>query len=268
MPGYKGMTSVRGPMTYSKDEIRSNYLANKKEILTVRSPKTSKISVAVWIDGTYERDERGFYKLDENNRLIYIPRSEEEMRKYENLVWASIGAEKGKKYKDREYIVRVENVQFDRTAEWLEAIARKEAEKRRKEMERRARLAIGIGAGFLAFAILMVILFMLMIRRKTLQEERLLREKELAAALKAKEEEEKEKEEFVAPPAAPPVEEEVAPPEVKEEVLPEVPPVEAVEEEEEPLESLAIDLAKTKPEVVARLLRTWIEEEEEVGVGG
>lgn len=240
MPGYKGMTSAKGPMTYSKDELRSNYLANKEEIMTIKSPEISKLSVAVWIDGIYERDASGFYKFDAKNHFVYTPRNKDEMKKYENLVWASIGAEKDKEYPGKEYIVQVENIQFDRTSEWLAALAQREAQKRRL-------LAMVAGAGFLAIAILVVIIFMFMARKKALAQEKLLREKELAALNALRERTPGERvEDFY------PIEE-------KGEIF----SSKAREGKDISIEELAREVAIKQPDAVANLFRTWLENDAE-----
>lgn len=244
MPGYKGMTSAKGPMTYSKDELRSNYLANKEEIMTVKSPEISKLSVAVWIDGTYERDASGYYKLDAKNHFIYTPRTKDEMQKYENLVWASIGAEKNKEYQGKEFIVQVENIQFDRTSEWLAILAQREAQKRRL-------LAMAAGAGFLALAILVALIFMFMVRRKTLAQEKLLREKELAALNALRERTMHERDE------------EFYPTEEGEKISP---PSRVTEGKDVSIEELAREVAITQPDAVANLFRTWIEKDVEEAV--
>ncbi|MBU0699694.1 hypothetical protein KKE26_00105, partial [bacterium] len=240
MPGYKGMTSAKGPMTYSKDELRSNYLANKEEIMTIKSPEISKLSVAVWIDGIYERDASGFYKFDAKNHFVYTPRNKDEMKKYENLVWASIGAEKDKEYPGKEYIVQVENIQFDRTSEWLAALAQREAQKRRL-------LAMAAGAGFLAIAILVVIIFMFMARKKALAQEKLLREKELAALNALRERTPSERgEDFY-------------PMEEKGEIF----SSKAREGKDISIEELAREVAIKQPDAVANLFRTWLENDAE-----
>jgi flagellar M-ring protein FliF len=243
MPGYKGMTSAKGPMTYSKDELRSNYLANKEEIMTVKSPEISKLSVAVWIDGIYERDESGFYRFDKTNHFVYTPRNKDEMKKYENLVWASIGAEKGKDYPGKEFIVQVENIQFDRTSEWLAALAQREAQKRRL-------LAMAAGAGFLALTIFVIIILMFMIRRKNLAQEKLLREKELAAlnALRGRTHHERD-EEYYPEKGGEEVEEGVG-----ERILPS-----KEEGKDISIEELAREVAINQPDAVANLFRTWLE---------
>jgi len=182
MPGYKAAISPVGPIEYKKDESRINYLADKEEIFKVRSPAISKISIAVVIDGIYERDEYGRLKLDENNKPIYRPRTEEEMKKYENLVWAAIGAEKGKIYPDREYIVQVENVQFDRTSEWIEEL-------RLEREEAQALIRIYIVAGILVLLLICGLIALMIHRRRVIAREEAKRIAELEAARRREEEE-------------------------------------------------------------------------------
>lgn len=131
IPGYKEIVKREGPVEYNKKESRINYYADKEEASIIKAPSISKISVAVFVDGKYELDEKGQIKRDKNGNPIYIPRTNDEMEKYKKLVWASIGAEQGKEYPEREYLVEVENVQFDRTAEWREQEIEK-AQKKRK----------------------------------------------------------------------------------------------------------------------------------------
>lgn len=182
MPGYKAVISPQGPVEYKKDEARINYLSDKEEIFKVRSPAISKISVAAVIDGIYERDKDGKLKLDKNNKPIYKPRSAEEMKKYENLVWGAVGAEKGKIYPDREYIVQVENVQFDRTQEWLEEL-RLEREKAQ------ALIRVYIIAGLLALLLICSLIALMIHRRRIITREEARRIAELEAARRREEEE-------------------------------------------------------------------------------
>lgn len=226
LPGYKGVTGPQGPMKYQKDERRTNYLADKEEIIHVKSPKISKISVAVFIDGTYEYDEKGRLKRDKNGKPIYHPRTEEEMLKYEALIRAAVGSQKGKVYEDREYVISAENVQFDRTQEWTYEQAMARVELQRK-------LASLFGLAALAIVVFGAIMFkVISIRRKMkieAEKRRLTEEREAAlAALKEK------------------GAEIMLPPEDRERLE---------------LEQSVAKIATEKPELVADLLRTWMAEE-------
>ncbi|MEW6607993.1 MAG: flagellar basal-body MS-ring/collar protein FliF, partial [bacterium] len=198
MPGYKGALTPEGPVEYKKDESRINYLADKEEVLTVKSPAISKISVAVVIDGIYERDKYGKLKLDKDNKLIYKPRTQPEMKKYENLVWGAIGAEKGKVYSDREYIVQVENVQFDRTNEWVEEL-------RTTKEESQALIRMYIMAGILVLLLIGGLIALMIHRRKVIAREEAAR----IAALEAARRKEIEEKEELAEEGITPFEEEI-----------------------------------------------------------
>ncbi len=148
IPGYKEIVKKEGPVEYGKKESRINYLADKEETNLVKAPSISKISVGVFVDGTYDLDEKGQIKRDKKGNVTYKARTNDEIEKYKKLVWAAIGAEKGKEYLEREYLVEVENVQFDRSQEWLEA-KREEKEKKKETIT-----TIGIGVAGLIFLII------------------------------------------------------------------------------------------------------------------
>lgn len=157
IPGYKEIVRREGPVEYNKKEARINYYADKEETNIIKAPSISKISVGVFVDGTYELDEKGQIKRDKKGNPIYIPRTNDEMEKFKKLVWAAIGAERGKEYPEREYLVEVENVQFDRSAEWLEQ-QREKAQKRREMIT-----TLGIGGAAIIFLILIgLIVFSIM----------------------------------------------------------------------------------------------------------
>jgi flagellar biosynthesis/type III secretory pathway M-ring protein FliF/YscJ len=104
------------------------------------------------------------------------------MKKYENLVWGAIGAEKGKIYPDREYIVQVENVQFDRTAEWIEEL-------RLQREEAQALIRIYIIAGVLVLLLICSLIALIIHRRRLIAREEARRIAELEAARRREEEE-------------------------------------------------------------------------------
>lgn len=224
IPGYKAVVRAKGPISYDRKERRTNYLADKEQILQIKAPYPTRISVAVFVDGTYERDEEGRIIFKEG-KPIYHPRTPEEMRKYEELVWAAIGSQKGKVYKDREYFVTVQNVQFDRTQEWLW-----EKRERAAALQRMIMTAAIGGLIFLLIAIFGFIHLKATIRRRREEEERRRRELEREAALR-----ELERRELELPPE---------------------------ERERRELEQRVIKIATEKPEVVADLIRTWMAEEE------
>ncbi len=177
MPEYKAATEGGGPTEYAKTDRRTNYLSDKKDVVEVKTPTISKISVGVFIDGTYEYDEKGKIKRDKAGSANYQPVTPPEMIKYENLVWAAIGAQKGKEYLDREYIVNVENVQFDRTSQW--------AEEKVEESAGFKNMLTSLGtAGAILLVVVIGIIMALAARRRrlTAEEENRRREEELARA--------------------------------------------------------------------------------------
>jgi flagellar M-ring protein FliF len=182
MPTYKAGAIPKGPIEYKKKERKTDYLADKSVTRRLRAPAPVKISVAALVDGTYEYDAKGKLKIDEKTGLpIYHPRSKEEMRKLENIIWASIGAEEGKEYPEKEYIVKLENVQFDRTAEWRAA----------REERRALLLALvsKIVTGIIVLVVLLgIILFLRSLWRHYLEEERRRREERRLAEARAAEE--------------------------------------------------------------------------------
>lgn len=185
IPAYKVLGVVEGPFVYAKDESRANYLADKKEMRMVKAPSISKISVAVFVDGRYERDEFGKLVKDEEGNPIYIPRTPAEMAKYREIVEAAIGYDKEKGHLEREYIVKLHNVQFDRTIEWAQ-------EMEEEARARRARIMAFVLGGIALFGIGLLIFGVLMAQRAKQEKERHRMEMERLAALLEIEEKKKE----------------------------------------------------------------------------
>ena len=166
IPGYKEMAKTGGPVDYNKSESRVNYYVDKEEMNIAKAPAISKISVAALIDGSYETDEKGKIKK-EKGKPVYHPRTDDEMEKYRKMIWAAIGAEKGREYIEREYIVEVENVQFDRTQEWLE----EEREKAAKQKELVTTIvAVAVGGGLLL--LLGIFIFSMVMAAKKREDEK------------------------------------------------------------------------------------------------
>ncbi len=100
VPGGRGGQASGQPAKRDKENQTFNYEINKV-IRHVSKPigEISKLSVAVLIDGTTQGDP-----------AEYQPRSEEEMKKYLDIVKSTIGYNR-----DRGDQVQVENIQFDRS---------------------------------------------------------------------------------------------------------------------------------------------------------
>ena len=223
LPQYQGVIEGKWPVTFDRDERRINYLADKDEILQIWSPVITKISVGVFVDGSYERDEYGELKKEEG-KPVYIPRTEEELRKYDRLVRAAIGSDKDREYKDREYIVKIENIQFDRTAEWkMEEAAKKLAKK-----EGLVGYAVLGGIGLL---ILIIFLSGFLAKKKGAKERELVHQREMEKITAMREMEEAK----------------------SLKLSPE-------EQRRLDLEREVIEKARQRPEIVANLVKTWLAE--------
>jgi flagellar M-ring protein FliF len=227
-PGYKEASDKYGK--YEKEEKIKNYEISEQKSEIKRAPyKIKKISVAVWVDGIWKKvyDEKGNLVLNKDMTIKreYIPRSPEELKKYEEIVKGAIGYDPA-----RGDLVVVKNVQFD----WSEKWHKEDLEVLRK-MQLRKTL---IWTLITLFALFLGTLFYRAISREIARRRRI-REEELAmqqqmmreAALKAAEEEGVE--------------------------------VELSLEEKARLEMQqnAINLARERPEDVAALIRTWLAEE-------
>lgn len=225
-PGYK--EAANRYAKYSKDEDIRNYEIGEQRSQTKKAPYTIKrISIAVWVDGTWRKvyNERG--ELVFTNRSIkreYIPRTEEEMQKFTDIVKGAVGysAARGDQ-------VVVRNVQFDRTKEF-------EAEDLRewRRIQTRRMVLFSLVGLLVIFLLTLVIRFIQKEaeRRRRLAEEEAARRAE-AMRLAALAEAEKEGLE---------------------------PQLSLEERARLEMEENARTLAKEHPEDVAKLLRTWMNE--------
>jgi len=224
LPNYKAVMESEGPVKYQRSEDRTNYSLDKTFVTSSFDPEVTKIAVAVFIDGTYEIDSTGNYRFDKSGNPIYNIRTREEMRKFEDLVRAAIG-EAGDD-PDKKYVIKVDNIQFDRREEFIRIKAQIA---RKKFLEQFSIIAIFA----VVFLILGIILIKEMQRRRKLREAELSRQKALEreSALRALEEKSLE--------------------------------VQLSLEEKEKLEikQNAEKIAKQKPALVANLIRTWLIEE-------
>jgi flagellar M-ring protein FliF len=227
-PGYK--EAMEEGTKYEKNESVINYEISQQVSQINSAPyKIVRISTAVWVDGTWKKlfDESGSPLLTEEGGIKreYIARTEDEMRRIEEIVKGAIGYNAVRRDK-----VVVQNIQFDRTEEFeLEDAYLKRREQMRKTL---------LSALIALFAIFIVTLAYRAIarevaRRKRLREEELARQQQLMreAALKSAEAEGVEVE--LSP-------EERARLEMQENVM---------------------NIAREHPEEVAKLIRTWLAEE-------
>jgi flagellar M-ring protein FliF len=227
-PGYK--EAMDEGTNYDKSEKVKNYEISQQVSKIDSAPyRIVRISAAVWVDGTWKKqyDENGNPLLTEEGGIQreYLPRTPEEMRKFEDIVKGAIGYNPLRK--DR---IVVQNIMFDRTDEF----SVEDAYLKRREQMRKTLLSALIAL----FAIFIVTLAYRaiareMARRKRLREEELARQQQLMreAALRSAEAEGVEVE--LSP-------EERARLEMQENVM---------------------NIAREHPEEVAKLIRTWLAEE-------
>lgn len=215
--------------TYQKNEEIVNYELSKEKVNQKNQPyDINRVSVAVAVDGIWEVELKdGEPVLDERGRVKrkFTPPDEEELRRIEEWVKRAIG------YNPiRGDSVVVTFIKFDRT---------KQFQKEDEELLRRYQ----IRRILLATILVLIVLFLLLLlyraimrevaRRRRLREEELARQQQLMreAALRAAE---------------------------QEGAMVEL----SVEEKArmELLESI-ISIAREKPDIAARVIRTWISEE-------
>ncbi len=169
-PAYKDLEGIIG--RWSNDENRINNEMNMKVITEEKSPTISRITASVAIDGVWRwvYDEEG--NVVENlNRSIereYIPVSDEALTKALELVKNAIGYDV-----NRGDQVSVENISFDRRAEFME----EDDAYFRAKQTRLLSIYLGIGVGSMLVSFLIVRLITKEIeRRRRLREERLARQ--------------------------------------------------------------------------------------------
>ncbi len=103
-PGQQPPVSGGSPSASQRQSENINYEVSRS-VSKIMQPRgeIKNISVAVLVDGIYKKDKA---------KMIYSPRSEEELKKYEEIVKASIGFNK-----DRGDQVIVQNMPFETAAE-------------------------------------------------------------------------------------------------------------------------------------------------------
>jgi len=220
-PGYQDQDYQRSE--YGNNDTIRNYDFNRVEREITRQPWEERSrSIAIAVDGTWERKEK---EDGSGYERIYHPPSDQELRTLENLLKASL-LFKG----SRGDQIAVRHLQKDRAAEF----AKEDEELQGKTMVRK--LLIMTALSLVAF-----VLIYLMFRaiRKEIARRRRLREEELAAQQQLMRE---------------------AALRVADEGATEVELSVDEKARREMLEN-AINLAKEKPETVAKLLRTWLAEE-------
>jgi flagellar M-ring protein FliF len=225
-PGYKASDDQYSK--YNKDEHIENRLINKMKRKVDRDPfDVTRVSVAIAIDGQQDlpRLPDGDYDLDPTKKPTQIKLTPEELKQAENIIKKAINFNES-----RGDQVAVENILFDRSGHWNKI----REEYRRKEQMKKLILAalIGIIALFVGFIVFRSVQKEIE-RRRRLKEEKLALEQQRMreAALRVAEDEGIDVELSLEDRA-------------RRELL-----------------DSAVNLAKEKPDDVAALLRTWLQEE-------
>lgn len=221
-PGYRDLDYQRSE--YGNEDVIRNYDYNRIEKNIVRQPWEARSrSVAVAVDGTWEK--KGI--KDDGSGYIreYTPPSEEELRTLERLLKASLlyKASRGDQ-------IEVRHLKRDRS----QAFADEDEALKRELMMQRLLIISGV-----TFAVFLLIFLLYRAIKKEIARRRRLREEELAAQQQLMRE---------------------AALRVADEGAAEVELSVDERARREMLEN-AINLAREKPDQVAKLLRTWLAEE-------
>lgn len=225
-PGYKASDDQFSK--YEKDENINNEAVNETKRQIERDPyDITRVSVSIAIDGKQDlpRAADGSYDLDRAKEPVQIALSEDDLKKAENIIKKAINFNEA-----RGDQVAVENIMFDRTEYWNKI----REEYRRKDNMKKLLLTalIFVVALFIGFILFRTISKELERRKRSREEQLALEQQRMReAALRAAEEEGID--------------------------------VELSLEERARLElqEMAMNLAKERPDDVAKLLRTWLAEE-------
>ncbi len=226
-PQYEDLTNLVG--NYSKEDNITNYVYNTQTSKEEMAPyKIARVSVAVAIDGvwTLERDNKGEYIFDEGTlRRTYEPVSDELLGKALRLVQHAVGYDA-----NRGDTVTVEHIPFDRSEEFKQ---QDEDYLRQKQIQRLLLYSIVALLGIIIFFIAFRLISKEMERRRRQREEELARQHQAMReqALRNAEEEGIEVEMSVQ------------------------------ERARLELQENAMNMAREHPEDVAKLIRTWLAEE-------
>lgn len=103
-PGQQPATTAGSPSTSQKQSENINYEVSRSVSKIIQSRgEVKSISVAVLVDGTYKK---------EKGKKVYVPRTEDDMKKYKEIIMAAIGYNK-----ERGDQVIVDNVPFEAAIE-------------------------------------------------------------------------------------------------------------------------------------------------------
>jgi flagellar M-ring protein FliF len=214
-PVYNSVSNI-GPIKYSNAERIVNYLANQTITDRIKSPQIKRVTAAVAIDGTWKEMK----DTDGKITRVYMARTAEEMDHIKALVQSTLSQNL-----DREDLVEVRNLPWDRTKEFAQV----DAAMAREEFQRKLMLY-----GFLSTPLLLVLLLLYAAWRRhvKLREEELARQREL------------ERQRALA---------------AAEQGL--AGEISLEDQERQEIQRRAASLARAKPKLVADLIRTWMAED-------
>ncbi|MDC7222602.1 MAG: flagellar basal-body MS-ring/collar protein FliF [Spirochaetales bacterium] len=224
---YQDLTNLVG--NYSKDDQITNYVYNTQTSEEEMAPyEIARVSVAVAIDGvwTLARDDKGEYIFEEGTlKRSYEPVSDELLAKAQRLVEHSVGYDA-----NRGDTVTVQHIPFDRSEEFKQ---QDEEYLRQKQIQRMLFYSIVALVGVIVFFIAFRLISREMERRRRQREEELARQHQAMReqALRNAEEEGIDVEMSVQ------------------------------ERARLELQENAMNMAREHPEDVAKLIRTWLAEE-------
>ncbi|GAB1483849.1 flagellar basal-body MS-ring/collar protein FliF [Treponema sp.] len=226
-PAFKDMSNLYGRV--EQQTLTQNEEINRRQIQEERSPRMDRVTVSVNIDGRWKwkYTDKGEPQMLPDNSIEreYIPIPDDELKKAATLVQDAIGYNRL-----RGDSVTVQNIQFDRTKQFLEEDG---AFLRQKQFQTTLLISLG------GLAVLLIAFIMFRVISRELERRRRLREEELSrqhqmlreSALRQAEEEGVEVSMSVE------------------------------ERKRMELQENAINMAKEHPEDVAQLIRTWLLEE-------
>ena len=226
-PAYQDLESLVG--RYSNTEERVNNEINTRTITEEGSPRVDRVTASVALDGVWrwQYNDTGEVVLEPDGSIAreYLPVSEEDLAKAEELVRDAVGFDQ-----NRNDSVTVRHIQFDRSDEHQEEDA---------VFQRRQQIQMIVLYSLIGIAVLLVSFIAFRLISREIERRRRLREEELArqhqamreAALRSAEEEGEEVEMSVE------------------------------ERARMELQESAMNMAREHPEDVAQLIRTWLMEE-------
>lgn len=225
-PGYKAADDQYA--RYNKEEVIENHAINTTKRSIERQPfEVSRVSVALVIDGVQDLPKLpdGTYDLDPSKEVVQTALTEDELRKAENIIKKAVNFDEA-----RGDQVAVENIMFDRTNYWNSL---------RDEFRRKEQIKKLIFAGIMGVLVLFIGFILFRTIQRELERRRRLKEEQLAL------EQQRMREAALAAASDEGIDVELS----------------LEDRARMELQENVINMAKERPDDVAKLLRTWLAEE-------